>query len=144
MPPWLTISGKQACYGRPQTDKALHRHVVIYFVVLVSRLTVSVLPSRLVLMSLHVQGKMVRATESTVTVSAFEGFRSRVLSEVSGEFVRSSEFPRAAFPRAFVGFLARVRSDVRFEVRAFRVDFGAAEILASMYSPLLNIWVLSS
>lgn len=64
---------------------------------------------------------------------AFERFRSGVLSVVAGEFIAAGKAPFASIPGAFVGFLACMRSLVRFQVRAFRVDFFTAEKLTLVY-----------
>ena len=54
---------------------------------------------------------------------AFEGFRTCVLSEMTGELIRSRKLPTARFPRAFIRFLTGMGSLVGFQMRAFCVNF---------------------
>lgn len=49
---------------------------------------------------------MVGAREASVTVWTLERFDSSVFSEMSRQFIRPSELPRAAFPGAFVGLFS--------------------------------------
>lgn len=53
-----------------------------------------------------VQGEVVRPGEGAVALSAAERFDSRVLTEVSGQLVRTGEAPGAALPGTVVGFLS--------------------------------------
>ena len=60
-------------------------------------------------MPLHVKGEMVGAGKGALAQSALERPVARVFAVVAGQFVGAGEFPSAAFPRALVRFLARVR-----------------------------------
>ena len=75
---------------------------------------------------LHVQGKMVWPRKGTFTQSALERSVSRMFSGMSGQLVRSGEFPPTAFPSTDVGLLARMCPLVSFQVTGFGVGFGAA------------------
>lgn len=59
----------------------------------------------LVLVSLHVQGKVVRSGEGAGADGALEGFGARVFPVVSGQLIGASETPVAAVPRAAVRLL---------------------------------------
>lgn len=76
---------------------------------------------------------MVGPGETSVTVSALERLRSGVLPVVPGQFITSGKAPLASFPGALVGFFTCMRSLVRFQVRAFGVNFFAAEKLTLVY-----------
>lgn len=68
-------------------------------------------------MALLVEGQVVRAGEAAVAVAALEGLDSGVLAVVARQFVRASELPRAAFPRAQVGLLTyRGRNNDLFDI----------------------------
>lgn len=67
--------------------------------------------SVLILVTLHVQGQVVRAWEAAAAGDALEGFGSGVFPVVSGEFVRSGEAPVAALPCTTVRLLACKRED---------------------------------
>jgi len=64
------------------------------------------------LMSLHVEGQVVRAGEAPVAMGALERLQSGVLPMVTGQLVRSGEAPLAALPGATVGFFACKESQV--------------------------------
>jgi hypothetical protein len=55
-----------------------------------------------------------------------------VFAIVSGELVGTGEFPSASLPGALVRFLARVRPQVGFQVRRFRVGLDASGERAQM------------
>jgi hypothetical protein len=69
-------------------------------------------------MPLHVQTKVVAPAEGALAEVALEGAVAGVLSVVSRQLVGARELPAAALPVAVVGLLARVRAEMRFEVRA--------------------------
>lgn len=89
-------------------------------------------------MSLHVQRQMIGSAERSLAQVATERFLAGVLPVVPRELVGSREFPRAAVPRALIGFLAGVCTFVRFEVRALRVDLVAPGDVASVHLPSSN------
>lgn len=65
-------------------------------------------------MPLHVEGQVIGAGEAPVADGALEGLGPRVLPIVARQFIRAGEPPVAAFPRALVGLLTCVSSQVRF------------------------------
>ena len=75
---------------------------------------------------------MVGAGKGALAQSALERPVARVFAVVAGQLVGAGEFPSAAFPRALVRFLARVRPKMGLEVRRFRVRLGASGMRASV------------
>lgn len=60
----------------------------------------------LALVSLHVEGQVIRAREAAAAHRAVEGFSTRVLPEVTCQLIRAGETPIAALPRALVRLLS--------------------------------------
>lgn len=60
----------------------------------------------LVLMSLHVEGQVVGAGETSAADGALEGLGPRVLPEVARQLVRAGKAPVAALPRTLVRLLS--------------------------------------
>lgn len=77
-------------------------------------------------MSAAMEGKVVRAGETAVTVAAFERFDAGVFAVMSRQFVRASELPCAVIPRALIWLFTCVCASVGFKVRAFGVNLIAA------------------
>ena len=75
---------------------------------------------------------MIAAREALLANAALKRFDSRMRTLVSCQFVGARKAPTAAFPRARERLLARVLSQVRFQVTALRVRLRASRILASM------------
>lgn len=83
--------------------------------------------------SLHVEGEMVGPGEGSIAQRALERLLTRVLAEVSRQLIASRKLPRASAPFADVGFLSRVRSHVRLEMRTLRVFLIASWLLTDVY-----------
>lgn len=92
------------------------------------------------LVSLQMQGQMVRASECPLAVWTLEWLHSGMLAHVTGEFVRASKLPVASFPVALVGFLPCVGSLVSFEVGALGVHLAASRIGAPV-DTLVSLWL---
>jgi hypothetical protein len=60
-----------------------------------------------------------------------------MLTEMSGEFVRSGELPATALPIALIGLLSRMRPQVCLQVRALRIGLRAAVVRARVMSDFL-------
>ena len=83
-------------------------------------------------MPLHVQREMVRAREGPLTQPALERPVPGVLAVVASQLVRAGELPAATFPAALVRLLARVRAEMRLQVRRFGVRLAAPCVRARM------------
>lgn len=77
---------------------------------------------------------MVRPGEAAIALRAAERLDARVFAEMSREFVRPRESPRAALPGAVVRLLPCVDAAVGFEVGALGVDLFAAFVVTHVYS----------
>ena len=81
-------------------------------------------------MALHVQCQVVRARESSLAEPALERPVASVLAVVASQLVRAGELPAASLPAALVRLLARVRAEVRLQVRRLGVRLRAPRIRA--------------
>ena len=82
---------------------------------------------------------MIGSSEGSVTVWALKWLNSSVFSEMSCEFVGTSEFPAAALPTALVWFFTSVGPLVSLEVRALGVNLVTARIGAAVHT-LVSLW----
>jgi len=89
-------------------------------------------------MPLHVQREMVRAREGPLTQPALERPVPGVLAVVASQLVRAGELPAATFPAALVRLLARVRAEMRLQVRRFGVRLAARRVRTSVRGQLLT------
>lgn len=80
----------------------------------------------LVLVSLHVQGQVVRPGEGARAHGALEGLGARVLPVVARQLVRTCEAPVAALPRAPVGLLTWRRAEQSRALDGSSTDSGSA------------------
>ena len=80
---------------------------------------------------------MIGSREGPLAESALERSISGVLPVVAGELIRSGEFPSASLPGALIRLLTRVRPQVGFKVRRFRVRLGASTESAQVSRDLL-------
>lgn len=96
----------------------------------------------LVLVSLHVQGEVVRSGEGARADGALEGFGARVLPVMARQLVRTSKTPVAAVPRAPVGLLTRVSPEVGFQMGRLGVDLLAAWVITVVDPPFLQVRVV--
>ena len=87
-------------------------------------------------MSLHVELKVIRPGECSVTEMTLERFHSRVFSVMSRQFVGSGKLPVTAEPGTLVGFLPRVGPLVGLEVGTLGVDLVAVGEVARMCPPV--------
>lgn len=71
---------------------------------------------------------MIGARKGSFAEAALEGPIARVFAIVAGELVGAGELPSASLPRALVRFLARVRPQMRLQMRRFRVRLGATRM----------------
>ena len=78
------------------------------------------------LMSLHMQSKMIAASECSPTDGAVERSVSSMLAIVTRQLVGARELPTTSGPVAAVRFLSRVCSHVSLEVRTLGVRLAAA------------------
>jgi len=69
---------------------------------------------------------MIGSREGPLAESALERPISGVLPVVAGELIRSGEFPPASLPGALIRLLPRVRPQMGFKMRRFRVRLGAS------------------
>lgn len=83
-------------------------------------------------MSLHVQREVVASGEGALAQVALERSVAGMFTVVPRQLVRPGELPAASLPRAVVGFLASVRAEVSLQVRALRVGFRAAWVIAGV------------
>lgn len=67
----------------------------------------------LVLVSLHVQGQVVRSGKGAGAHGALEGLGSCVLPVMTRQFIRTGKAPVTVFPRAPVGLLTWRRAEQR-------------------------------
>lgn len=96
----------------------------------------------LVLVSLHVQGQVVRSGEGARADGALEGFGARVLPVVARQLVGAGEAPVAAVPRAPVRLLTSVSPEVSFQMGRLGVYFLAAWVVTVVDAPLLQVGVV--
>ena len=78
------------------------------------------------------QTEMIAPREGPFAEMALERPVARVFAVVARQFVRSREFPAAAFPVAVVRFLPSVRPQMRLQMRGFGVGLGAAGMRTSV------------
>jgi len=76
------------------------------------------------------QRKVVATREGAFAERALERSVACVFAVVTGQFIGPREPPRASRPAAAVRLLARVRAQVRLEVRALAVRLDAAGVRA--------------
>ena len=90
------------------------------------------LSHHVVVMSLEVEGQVVRPGEGPVTHPTLEGPIARVFAHVPGQLVGAGKLPATVFPRADVRFLSRVGAEVGLEVAGLGVALAAAGMLAGV------------
>lgn len=94
-------------------------------------------------MPLHVQRKMVGASEGPLANLALEGLGAGVLPVVAGELVGAGEAPLALRPVALVRLLTGVDALVGLQVGALRVDLRAGGKVTVVDAPLLQLRVVA-
>lgn len=72
---------------------------------------------------LHVQRKVVGARKRFIALLTVERFVARMFPIMARKLVRSGKLPAATLPRALVGFLAGVRTQVRLQMARLGVGF---------------------
>jgi len=77
-----------------------------------------------------VQRQVIGPRERSVAQPTLERPVAGVLAEVPGQLVGPGELPSASVPKALVRFFARVRAQVRLQVRALGVRLSASGVAA--------------
>lgn len=106
-----------------------HVWILLYLCVIIMCVFVYTGMSVLVLVTLHVQGQVIRAREAAAAGDALEWFGSGVFPVVSGELIRSGKTPVAAFPCTTVRLLTCKREEDRTEALAIYRTFSQNKIL---------------
>lgn len=86
-------------------------------------------------MSLHVKRQMIGPTKRPLTQVTTERFLAGVFPIMPGQLVRPGKLPSASLPGTLIWFLTCVRSFVRFQMRAFGVDFMTSGHVTPMNFP---------
>ena len=85
---------------------------------------------------------MIRSRESSVTHMTFERFGSSVLSEMSGEFIRSAEFPATPFPITLIWLFSCVCSYMGFQMTAFGIHLSIEYSIVFFFPICFRMYLL--
>lgn len=85
---------------------------------------------------------MIGPSERLDTVATIEGSLASVLALVPSELVRARKARTTPRYIAQVRLFTCVNSLVCLQMRAFGVDFVTARVLAIVYAPFLQLWII--